>query len=54
MKDKILIIDDEKIIRTSLQLALRGDNFDFHFAGNGQEGLKKLRKCLSVNLWILR
>lgn len=44
MDEKILIIDDEKIVRTSLQLSLRKEHFDFYFAENGKEGLKVMEK----------
>lgn len=44
MKEKILIIDDEKIIRTSLQLSFRNEGYEFYFAEDGIEGLEQLKK----------
>ncbi len=37
---KILIIDDEKIVRESLEMTLEKEGYDLHFANNGKQGLE--------------
>lgn len=42
MSDKILIVDDEKIIRDSLELFLKEEGFKTDTAGDGEEALQKI------------
>ena len=44
MSAKILIIDDERIIRDSLKLFLEEEGFDSDTAGDGAEGLMKIEE----------
>ncbi|MEA1973091.1 MAG: response regulator, partial [Candidatus Cloacimonadota bacterium] len=48
MNNKILIIDDERVIQDSLRIALRNENYDFHFAENGKEGLRKFKEISPI------
>ena len=41
MKKRILIIDDEKNIRTTLKMCLSGEEYETETAADGEEGLKK-------------
>jgi len=43
-ESRILIIDDEKIIRGSIATYLGDSDFEVHQAGDGQEGLKQYRE----------
>lgn len=53
---KVLIIDDEKGIRTSLKFFLKGEGFDIQTAETGEEGLEKFERfkpnvvILDINL----
>lgn len=53
---KILIIDDEKGIRTSLKFFLKGEGFEIETAETGEEGIEKYQKfepditILDINL----
>jgi PAS domain S-box-containing protein len=40
---KILVIDDESVVRRAMQKALKNDNYDIVFAVNGREGLDQLQ-----------
>jgi two-component system response regulator MprA len=40
---RILVVDDERAVRDSLERALRLDGYDVELAGDGGEGLRKLR-----------
>jgi putative two-component system response regulator len=40
-KPQILIIDDELITRTTIEILLAGERYHLHFAEDGAEGLKK-------------
>jgi DNA-binding response OmpR family regulator len=37
---RILLIEDDKVLRQTLSLAMRGEDFDVAATGDGQEGLK--------------
>jgi two-component system, OmpR family, response regulator MprA len=41
---RILVVDDERAVRDSLERALRLDGYEVDLAGDGQEGLLKLRR----------
>ena len=41
MKKRILIVDDEKNIRTTLKMCLSGEEYETETAADGEEGLKK-------------
>ena len=41
MTERILIVDDEQIIRESLQFVLKKEKYDVEEAGNGREALEK-------------
>ncbi|WP_099190306.1 response regulator [Tepidibacter mesophilus] len=43
MNKKILIVDDEKNIRTTLKYCLQEENYDISIAINGEEGLDKIQ-----------
>ncbi|OGW30024.1 MAG: hypothetical protein A2X59_08450 [Nitrospirae bacterium GWC2_42_7] len=43
-KGKILVIDDEEIIRTSCLRILSPEGYEIKTAGNGQDGLKMLEE----------
>ena len=43
MKKKILVIDDEKVIRESFELALENTDYHLDTANSGIEGIKKER-----------
>lgn len=43
---KILVIDDEHLVRASVEAILRGQGHDVILADNGREGLKHLRDGL--------
>ncbi|MDO4711494.1 MAG: sigma-54 dependent transcriptional regulator [Peptostreptococcaceae bacterium] len=53
---KVLVVDDEKGIRTSLKFFLKGEGFDIQTAETGEEGLEKFERCkpdvviLDINL----
>lgn len=42
IKPKILIIDDERLIRNFIAEALEEEEYDLHFASNGQDGLDQV------------
>lgn len=42
-KKQILVIDDEKVVWASVGLALRGQEYTFHFAGQGEMGLELMK-----------
>jgi DNA-binding NtrC family response regulator len=44
MKKRVLIIDDEKNIRVTLQKALSIDGYEVETAINGEDGLQKIKK----------
>ena len=44
MRFKILVIDDEPILRNSLEIALKASGYDVTTAGSGEEGLKLFQK----------
>ena len=39
---RILVVDDEPAVRSSLERALRLDGYEVELAGDGSEGLAKL------------
>lgn len=41
MKKRILIVDDERNIRTTLKMCLSGEEYETETAADGEEGLKK-------------
>jgi len=43
MANKILVIDDEKVVGDSLRKTLQGEGYEIDTANNGQEGLRKAR-----------
>ena len=44
MSNKILVVDDEEIIRESLSYTLRNENYDVDEAANGKEAYSKLKE----------
>lgn len=44
MSKKILIVDDERNIRTTLKMCLSGEGYDIETAVNGEDGLEKAEK----------
>lgn len=44
MANKILVIDDEKVVGDSLRKTLQGEGYEIDTASNGQEGLRKARR----------
>ena len=42
MADRILVVDDEKIIRESIAFILKKEGYEVEEAGNGKEGYEKL------------
>lgn len=44
MNKKILILDDDPLIRSTLEQSLRLKGFDTQSLGNGQEGLTKVKE----------
>ena len=44
MKKTILIVDDERNIRTTLKLCLSGEGYEIDTAVNGEDGLEKTKK----------
>jgi CheY-like chemotaxis protein len=42
---KILVVDDEALIRESIKITLRGQGYELHSASNGEEALAK---CLAT------
>jgi len=49
MKDKILVIDDEEVIRRNLKKLLGLDGYEVFTAENGQQGLDILHKLKDEN-----
>ena len=41
---RLLIVDDEAILRSSIQKALKREKYELFFAENGQEGLEMFHK----------
>ncbi len=50
--ESILIVDDEKNIRRSVELICSGEGYDVHLAATGEEALKKL-KAQAIDLMLL-
>ena len=46
MKKRILIVDDERNIRTTLKMCLSGEEYETETAADGEEGLKKAEEIL--------
>ena len=44
MSKKILIVDDERNIRTTLKMCLSGEGYEIDTAVNGEDGLEKAEK----------
>jgi CheY-like chemotaxis protein len=44
MRFKILVIDDEPILRESLEVALKASNYEVVTARTGEEGLDRFKK----------
>jgi CheY-like chemotaxis protein len=43
-KPQVLVVDDEKIIHTTMRKALKSSNLALSFATNGKEALKIMKK----------
>ena len=41
---KLLVIDDEKVVREAVAESLKSEAYDLFFAGNGEEGLRITRR----------
>ncbi len=37
---KILVVDDEKTVQMAMEIALKNENYELHFADNGKQGLE--------------
>ena len=47
-KPKILVIDDDPDFVEGLRIALEANNYEAYIAENGTEGLRLIRKILSL------
>lgn len=56
-KKRILVVDDEVYLQTSISLWLKTDNYEVHTAGNGKVAFEKIlsdsSRNLSFNLLVL-